>query len=241
MVGLGTVVNTVAIIIGALAGLLLKNGISERYKKILMQALGLSVLMIGVSGTLQGMFKVMDSGKLDRLYIMTMIFSLVIGSLIGETLNIEKGLDNLGKKLQKKFSGAEGSFAEGFVTASLVYCVGAMAIMGALEDGLLGNYSTLFAKSILDGVSAVVFSATLGIGVLFSSVPVLLYQGSITLLAGALKPLLTPEVISQISLVGSVLILGIGLDVLEIKKIKVGNMLPSIFIPIIYYAITLLF
>lgn len=241
MIGLGTIVNAGAIILGALVGLLLKNGISERYKKILMQAIGLSVLIIGISGTLQGMYQVLDTGKLDRLYVMTMIFSLVIGSLIGETLNIEKKLENLGESLQKRFSNSGGGFAEGFVTASLVYCIGAMAIMGALEDGLLGNHSTLFAKSILDGVSAIVFSATMGIGVLFSSVPVFLYQGLITLLAGSLKPLLTAEVISQVSVVGSVLILGIGLNILDIKKIKVGNMLPAIFIPIIYYALALLY
>jgi Uncharacterized membrane protein, possible Na+ channel or pump len=241
MIGLGTIVNAAAIIFGALIGLLLKNGISERYKIILMQAIGLSVVIIGISGTLQGMYKVLDTGKLDRSYIMTMIFSLVIGSITGEALGIEKRLENLGEKLQNRFSKSGGTFAEGFVTASLVYCIGAMAIMGALEDGLMNNYSTLFSKAILDGVSAVVFSATMGIGVLFSSVPVFVYQGSITLLAGALKPVLTPEVISQISVVGSVLILGIGINILEIKKIKVGNMLPAIFIPVIYYVITLMF
>lgn len=241
MIGLGTIVNAVVIILGGLIGVLLKNGISERYKVILMQAIGLSVAIIGISGTLQGMYKVLDTGKLDRLYIMTMIFSLVIGSVIGEALNIEKKLENLGEKLQRRFASSGGTFAEGFVTASLVYCIGAMAIMGALEDGLMNNHSTLFAKAILDGVSAIVFSATMGIGVLFSSVPVFLYQGTITLLAGALKPVLTPEVISQISVVGSVLILGIGINILEIKKIKIGNMLPAIFIPVIYYAITLLF
>jgi len=241
MIGLGTIVNAGAIILGSLVGLLLKNGITERYKNILMQAIGLAVVMIGISGTLQGMYMVLDTGKLDRLYIMTMIFSLVIGSLIGEALNIEKALENLGNRLQKRFSNSGGSFAQGFVTSSLIYCIGAMAIMGALEDGLMGNHSTLFAKAILDGVSAIVLSATMGIGVLFSSVPVFIYQGAITLLAGTLKPLLTPEVISQISVVGSVLILGIGINILEIKRIKVGNMLPAIFIPLIYYAITLAF
>jgi len=241
MIGLGTIVNAGAIILGSLVGLLLKNGITERYKNILMQAIGLAVVMIGISGTLQGMYMVLDTGKLDRLYIMTMIFSLVIGSLIGEALNIEKALENLGNRLQKRFSNSGGSFAQGFVTSSLIYCIGAMAIMGALEDGLMGNHSTLFAKAILDGVSAIVLSATMGIGVLFSSVPVFIYQGAITLLAGTLKPLLTPEVISQISVVGSVLILGSGINILEIKRIKVGNMLPAIFIPLIYYAITLAF
>lgn len=241
MIGLGTVVNTIAIIIGGLAGLILKGGITERFRTTIMQALGLAVTVIGISGALQGMYKVIDGGKLDRQYIMTMIFSLVIGAIAGEAINIEAKLDKLGLWFQKKVSSSEGNFAEGFVTTSLIYCVGAMAIMGALEDGLLGNHATLFAKAMLDGVSAVVFGATMGLGVVFSAIPVFVYQGSITLLAGTLKPLLTDVVISQITVVGSVLILGVGLSILEIKKFKVGNMLPAILVPIIYYGITLLF
>lgn len=235
MIGLGTLVNFAAIVIGGAAGSLVKSGLSQRFKTIIMQAIGLSVLIIGISGALQGMYSVIGGGKLDRQFIMTMIFSLVIGGIIGEWINIEDKLEKLGQWFQKKLVKGESNFAEGFVTASLVYCVGAMAIVGSLEDGLTGNTSTLFAKSILDGVSAIVFAATLGIGVSFSALSVLLYQGSITLLAGFIKPLLNDAVISQISLVGSVLILGIGLSMLEIKKIKVGNMLPSIFLPLIFY------
>lgn len=237
MVGLGTIVNAGAVIAGGLAGIFVKKGLPERYKNIIMQAIGLSVLFIGISGALQGIYKVIENGMLDRQYIMTMIFSLVIGGIVGEWINIENKLERLGVWFQKKFSKNGGNFAEGFVTASLVYCVGAMAIVGSLEDGLLGNPKTLFAKSILDGVSSVVFGATMGYGVPFSAIPILIYQGAITLLAGFVKPWLTGAVTAQMSLIGSILIFGIGLSLLGIKKIKVGNLLPAIFLPIIYYIV----
>ena len=237
MIGLGTIVNSAAIVVGGIAGTFIKSGLPQRFKNIVMQAIGLSVMMIGISGTLQGLYKVVGGGKLDRQYIMTMIFSLVIGGVLGELLNIEDRLEKMGLWIQEKFAKGSGNFAEGFVTASLVYCVGAMAIVGSLEDGLTGNTATLFAKSILDGVSAVVFAATMGIGVAFSSISILIYQGSITLLAEFIKPWLIDSVISQMSLVGSILIMAIGIKMLEIKNIKVGNMLPAIFIPLIYYMI----
>jgi uncharacterized membrane protein YqgA involved in biofilm formation len=241
MIGIGTIVNAGAIVAGGLAGIFIKKGLPERYKSIVMQALGLSVLFIGISGVLQGIFIVIDNGKLNSRYIMTMIFSLVIGGILGELINIESKLEHLGNWFQNRFFSNGGNFAEGFVTASLVYCVGAMAIVGSLEDGLAGNPKTLFAKAILDGVSAVVFAATMGYGVPFSALPVFLYQGAITLAAGLIKPWLTDSVISQMSLVGSVLIFAIGLSMLDIKKIKVGNMLPAIFLPIVYYLVTALF
>lgn len=234
MIGLGTIVNAAAILLGGITGTFVKNGLPQRFKEIIMQAIGLAVLVIGISGALQGAFSVSETGTIERNYIMTMIFSLVIGGLLGELIDIEDKLDKLGQWFQNRFAKQSGSFAEGFVTASLVYCVGAMAIVGSLEDGLTGNTTTLFAKSILDGVSSIVFAATLGIGVAFSSLPILLYQGSITLLAGVVKPWLTDSVISQMSVVGSVLILAIGINLLGIKKIKIGNLLPAIFIPLLY-------
>ncbi len=237
MTGLGTIVNTAAVIVGGIAGTLLRSGIPEKYKKTVMQGIGLSVLFIGVSGTIKEMLAIVNGNKLDRQFIMLMIFSLVIGGLLGEAIKIEDRLENLGKWFQSKLPAKGGSFSNGFVTASLVYCVGAMAIVGALEDGLSGNPSTLFAKSILDGISSVIFAATMGIGVAFSAIPVLVYQGAITLTAGLLKPWLTDTVISQMSLVGGILIFAIGLNLLEIKKINVGNLLPAIFIPLIYYVI----
>lgn len=237
MIGVGTIVNAGAIVTGGLIGVFLKKGLPERYKTIVMQAIGLSVIIIGISGTLQGVFKIIENGSLDRQYIMTMIFCLVIGGIIGEFINIEKRLDNLGIWFQNKLFKNGNSFAEGFVTASLIYCVGAMAIVGSLEDGLTGNPKTLFAKAVIDGVSAIVFAATMGVGVPFASLPVLIYQGAITLLAGSVKPLLTEVVITQMSLIGSILIFGIGLSMLEIKRIKVGNLLPAIFLPLVYYLI----
>jgi len=237
MIGLGTLVNAAAIIVGGVGGAYIKNGLPQRFKNIIMQGIGLAVVVIGASGALQGIFTYNGTEKLDKQYIMIMIFSLVIGGLLGELINIEAKLDRLGQWFQKRLIKGNSNFAQGFVTASLIYCVGAMAIVGSLEDGLSGNAATLFAKSILDGVTAIVFAATMGIGVAFSALTVLVYQGSITMMAGFIKPWLTPEVISQMSLVGSILIAAIGINIMEIKKIKVGNLLPAVFIPFIYYII----
>lgn len=236
MIGLGTIVNTAAVLAGGMIGSRVKNGLPQRYREIIMQAIGLSVVIIGVSGALKEIFAIKEM-RLDRSgeFIMLMIFSLVIGSVIGEWLNIEAQLDRLGKWFESRFAKrGDNNFSQGFVSASLLFCVGAMAIVGSLDDGLRGDASTLYAKSILDGVSATVFASTLGIGVAFSAITVLVYQGSITLLAGFVAPLLNPVVTSEMSLVGNVLILAIGINLLKIREIKVGNMLPAIFIPIAY-------
>jgi len=244
MTGLGTIVNAVLVVVGSILGLTLKSGIPERFKTTIMQAISLSVIFIGISGVLQGMFKVLSNGKIDRQFIMLMIFSLVIGGVFGEILKIEDFLESFGERIKmsiSRFIKSENStFTEGFVTASLVFCVGAMAIVGSLEDGLEHNYSILFAKSILDGITSIIFSATLGIGVMFSSITILLYQGSITLLAGFVKPFLTDTVVQQMSMVGSVLIFAIGLNMLGVSKIKVGNLLPAIFGPVVWYIINCL-
>ena len=220
---LGTLVNVAAIIAGGLVGLILRGRISEKYNKTIIQAISLGVILIG----LKSAFKCND--------FILIIISLAVGSLLGELCKIEDRLENLGEFLENKFSKKGGSFAEGFVTTSLLYCIGAMAIVGSLESGLTGNHSTLFAKSTIDGIAAVIFSSTMGIGVLFSSVSVFLYQGAITLAAVYIKPFLVPEVISQMSSVGGLLIVGIGMNMLGKTKIKVGNMLPAVFIPLIYY------
>jgi uncharacterized membrane protein YqgA involved in biofilm formation len=222
---LGTIVNCLAIIAGSLVGLLFKNGIPDRYNQTVMQAVGLAVLLVGLKTAI---------GSDDLLVI---IISLALGALVGEGVGIENRLERLGKFLENKVSKGSGGFAQGFVTASLIYCVGSMAIVGSLESGLSGNHATLFAKSCLDGIVSIILSSSLGLGVMFSAVPVLLYQGAITLMASVLKPLLVPAVISQMSGVGGVLILGIGMNMLREKKIKVGNMLPAIFIPLIWFTI----
>jgi uncharacterized membrane protein YqgA involved in biofilm formation len=219
---LGTIVNTVAIIAGSLIGLLFKGRIPEKYGKTIMHAIGLAVILIGLKAAL----------KTDDILII--IISLAIGSVMGELLRIEDRLERLGKRLGRLVSGDNDGVAKGFVTASLIYCVGAMAIVGALESGLSGNHQTLFAKSLLDGIGSILFASTLGIGVLFSAVSVFLYQGAITLAASTLKPFLIPGVVAQMSAVGGLLILAIGINLLEIKKLKIGNMLPAIFIPLIY-------
>lgn len=242
MIGLGTIVNSAAIIVGGLVGLWVKHGLPERFKTTIMQGIGLSVLLVGVSGALQGIFRAQESGMLDRTFITGMIMSLVLGGVLGEAINIEKQLDRLGNWFQSRMAKGESGFSTAFVTASLIYCVGAMAIVGSLEDGMSGNTATLFAKAILDGVSAVVFAASLGVGVVFSFIPVLVYQGGITLLAGLIGPWLegTP-LISQMSLVGGVLIMAIGMNLLEMKRIKVGNLLPAIFMPLILSPMNQLF
>ena len=222
---LGTIVNVITIIIGSLVGILLKKGIKDEYKETIMNGIGLAVLIIGISGGIKSNNTVL------------VIASIVLGSLIGEIIGIENKLDQLGNRMEKKFGKGDSNFSRGFVTASLVYCIGAMAIVGSLESGLSGNHETLFAISMLDGISAIIFASTLGIGVAFSAIPVFIYQGAITLLANSVKGILTPEVVLEMSAVGGILILAIGINILGIKKIKVGNMLPAIFIPIIYYLI----
>lgn len=222
MVLTGTIVNALAIVLGGFIGLLIKAGLPERITKTVMHAVGLCVLLIGLSGALSG-----------TKYLMAVIVYMVIGALVGELLKIEDRLDRLGKRLEMRFSKGESDFAKGFVTASLLFCVGAMAIMGALESGIKGNHEILFSKAILDGITALIFASTLGVGVLFSGVAVFIYQGSIALLSGALSGVLTDVVITQMSAVGGLLIVGLGFKMLLGAEIKVGNLLPAVFIPIV--------
>ena len=236
MHGLGTIVNCAAVLAGSAAGILIKGGLPKRFEETIFQAVALAVLFIGMGGALSGLVSVSADGELTTRYTMLMVLSLVIGAVIGEALNIEKGLENMGERMKRrmpeKFAGS--TFVEGFVTASMLFCVGAMAIIGSLEDGLSGNTSVLFAKSVLDGVSSILLAASLGFGVAVSVLPVLIYQGGITLLAQFVKPLLSDELIGQMSCVGSILIFALGLNMLLGKKIKAGNLLPAIFMPIVF-------
>lgn len=225
---LGTVVNTAAILIGGLVGLLIKGGLKEKYKNIVMQALALCVMFVGASSALKGL---MDKNAEAILFIV----SLVIGSGIGEFLGIENKLQTMGDYIQSKTGGKESNISQGFVTASLMFCVGTMAILGSLDSGISGNHTTLFVKSVLDGTSSIIFASTLGVGVLISAASVFLYQGALTLCASFIQPYLTNDMIREISIVGGIMIFALGLNMMEIKKIKVGNMLPAILIPIIYY------
>jgi uncharacterized protein len=229
MILFGTIVNAAAVIAGSLVGILFKGSIPKKYNTTVMHAMGLAVILIGLTSALK------------TVNILLLIFSLAIGSIIGEALKIEDRLETIGKWIEKRVSNKLGAISEGFVTASLVYCVGSMAIVGSLESGLTGNHQTLFAKSILDGITSIVFASSLGIGVMFSAVSVFLYQGSITIASSSIKDLLTPEVVTEMSGVGGLLIAAIGINMIFTKRINVGNMLPAIFIPLLYYVIRITF
>ncbi len=223
---IGTIVNSAAIVAGSIAGFLIKGGLPKRYNDTVANAIGLVVIVVGLMGAI----KTND--------ILLVAISLAVGSFIGEFFRIEDRLKGIGNFLEKRFSkGGDGGFSKGFFTASLLFCVGAMAVVGSLESGLTGNHHTLFTKSVLDGTFSILLTSAFGIGVIFSSVSVFLYQGLITLGASMIKDFLTPQVINEMSAVGGILIMAIGFNTLEIKKIMVGNMLPAIFLPLIYFII----
>ena len=226
---LGTIVNVIAIIVGGLVGTLLKGGISEKIGDTVMKGLALSVLLVGI----------MNALKVNNLLLV--ILGMVLGGILGEWLDIDQKLKNMGDAIGLKLKGRGGKVSDGFVTGSLVYCVGAMAIVGSLESGLSGNHQTLFAKSVLDGISAVIFSSTLGIGVVLSAFTVLFYQGAITLAAAFIQPLLAETVKADMNSIGGLLIIGISLNLLGHPNLKVANLLPAIFVPITYQLISLFF
>ena len=231
----GTIINSVLIIVGTLLGLLFKKLLPERLKYTLIQSVGLIVIFVGIGGAVSAALT-FDGASFGTKDTLVMIMSMVLGTVVGEIINIEKQLDRLGAFCQKKFvrGDAKSTFAEGMVTASLIFVVGAMAVVGALDNGIRGDNSNLVAKSIIDCITAMVLGSTLGIGVMFSAVPILIYQGAIALLGVYIEPLLTSAVISQMSFTGSILIFAIGVNMFGVKKIKVGNMLPSIFMPIVF-------
>ena len=219
----GTIVNSLGILGGCIVGLLLGKLIPEHLADAVTKGVALCVFYIGVSGMLA------DENTL------VMIVSMVLGTIVGELLRLDDHLNALGDKIEKSFAkhGLKGRVSEGFVTASLLFCVGAMAIVGSLESGLSGNHATLYAKSILDTVSAAVYASTMGFGVALSAIPVFLYQGAITLCASLLSPVLTEIVIAEMKAVGSLLIVALSLNMLGLTKIKVLNSVPAVFFPIL--------
>lgn len=221
---LGVWVNFATVAVGGLIGTLLRGGIPERFRRTINAGLALCVLLIGMSGALK------------TTSVMLVIVSVVAGALLGELLCIEDGLDRLGDWAQRRFAKNDDGFAAGFVNATLLFSVGAMAVVGSLEAGLSNKPDTLMAKAALDGVSAVIFGSTFGIGVVFSAIPLTIYQGGIALLSGVLAPLLTDELIAEMSAVGSILIIALSLNMLELtrERIRVGNMLPAILVPFAY-------
>ncbi len=234
----GTIVNALAVLCGSLAGMCIKwaagkfstglegsSNLGHRLQGIIMQGIALCVLLVGVSGSLKG----------ENTLIA--ILSMVLGAILGELLDLDKRMNALGGWVQKKTehliqNDGTASVSEGFITASLLFCVGAMSIVGALDDGLTGNHTTLYIKSMLDGISSVVFGASLGVGVAFSAVAVFLYQGIIAVLASFLQPFLGDAVIAEMTCVGSLLIVALSLNMLGVTKIKVMNLVPAIFLPI---------
>ncbi len=222
----GTIVNVLGILLGGGVGLLLHRlmgrGVPERFRDIIMKGIGLCVVYIALGGVLDG-----------KKPLVT-ILSMVLGAALGEGLDLDGKLERLGKNLEERFSGSgDGSFAQGFLSATLLFCVGTMAIKGSLDAGLVGDHATLYAKSTMDTISAGIFASSLGAGVLFSTLPVLVYQGGITLLAGLAQPLLGDAVIAEMNTVGSLLLFGLALNLLEVTHLKLMNYLPAMFLPVL--------
>lgn len=221
----GTLVNTTTVILGSLIGMTVGVRLPEKVKQMVMNGLGLCTLLIG--------FKMAFEGE----QILIIIGSLILGGIIGELLDIEGWLGGIGERIKKKIKSESGNFVAGFVTASLVFCVGPMTVVGSLEDGIRGDASILYAKSVLDGFASMAFASGLGIGVLFSAVTVLVYQGLLTLLGQRLSFLLNEHVLNELTATGGLMIVGIGLLLLDIKKVRVGNFLPALVIVVILASI----
>ena len=234
MIGLGTIINTAAIILGGVAGGLFGKRLTERYQDTLMKACGLCVIFLGIAGALEKMFTV-QNGSIVSGGTMMMIASFAIGSLVGEWINIEHHMNRFGEWLKVKSGNSKDKiFVDAFVTASLTVCVGAMAIVGSIQDGILGDYNTLLMKAILDFVIICVMTASMGKGCAFSAIPVALFQGSITILARGIEPIMTEPALNNLSLVGSMLIFCVGVNLVWEKKFKVANMLPAIVVAVIW-------
>lgn len=232
---LGTIINVVAIIIGSVIGLIFGSRIPERLKSTVVAGMGLFTTAMGLQ-----MF-------LDSENQLIVLGAVILGILVGETLGLEDGLQAIGERLEKRFSrdsetGSGSRFVRGFMVASLLFCIGPMAILGSIQDGLTGDYNLLAVKSTLDGFASIAFASTLGIGVIFSSLILLVYQGGISLLAAQLSSIITTPMMSEMTATGGVLLMGLGIsNLLEIKKIRMGNFLPAlIFAPLIVWLLSLI-
>ena len=236
---LGTIVNVIAIILGSFIGLLFKKWIKKEYCDRVLKVIGISVLVISVVGIIKAMITIDDNNKLQSQYELLLIVVLAIGTLLGEVLKIDNGINKVVNKLESKFVkniDETNSFSKGFISASLVACVGAMAIVGSINASL-GDHDILFTKSVIDFVTMIFFSATLGYGVLFSSVTVLIYQGSITILGFCLEDFMSVEFIQAFSALGYTMMIVIAFNFIADTKIKVANTLPSIILLILYFII----
>lgn len=221
---MGTIINTISIVVGSVIGILVKGKLPKGIIEAITKGLALCVLYIGITGTLKTNNPVL------------VIISITIGIIIGEIIDIDKKLEKLGEIIEGRVKSKEslGKIGEAFVSSTLLFCIGAMAIVGSLESGLKGENTTLYAKAILDGITSIIFASTLGIGVILSAISVFLYQGTITLCASYLSVYLNEVVINDMSAVGSIMIIALGFNMLGVTKLKVANMLPAILIPILY-------
>ena len=225
---IGTIINVLAIIAGGSIGLILNKNFPEKIKAIVFQAIGLFTIVIGLQMAI----------KTDNPLIM--VFSLIIGGIIGEFLNLEKKIDNASESIKLKLKIKDHGFTQGIVTSFLLFCVGSMTIVGSISEGISGDRTLLLTKSILDGFSSIALASSFGIGVIFSAFPVLVFQGGLTLLAGLFQNFINAQIITQLTAVGGVLILGIGINLLGIKKINVINLLPSLVIVVLITTISML-
>ena len=233
MIGLGTLINTAAIVAGGIGGKLFGTRLSPRVQDTLNMANGISVLFIGMAGALSGMLTITD-GALSSGSSMLVVICMALGALIGELLNIEGWFERFGEWLKLKTGNArDKTFVDAFVTASLTVCIGAMAIIGSIQDGILGNYSILAVKSVLDLIIILIMTCSLGKGAAFSAIPVFLVEGTMTLLARLIQPIMTDAALANLSLVGSILIFCVGLNLVWGKKIRVANLLPALIFAVI--------
>ena len=234
MTGLGTIINVAAIIVGGLGGLLFGKVLTERFQDTLVKALGVCTIFIGISGTLEKMMAVTDSG-LSSNGTMMVIVSMAVGALIGELINLDAKMEKFGCWLKMKTGNAKDKeFVHGFVTTSLTVCIGAMAIVGAINDGIFGDYSILVAKAALDFVLVMIMTSSMGKGCIFSAIPVGILQGSVTILARVIQPLMTEAALHHLSLVGSMLIFCVGVNLIWERKIKVANLLPALVVAVVW-------
>ena len=233
MIGLGTIINSVGIVLGGITGLLFGRFLKERFQDTLNMACGVSVLFIGIAGAMEGMLEIRDGGLSSGQALMVVI-CLALGALIGEAVEIESRFETFGEWLKRKTGNAKDrNFVDGFVTASLTVSIGAMAIVGAIQDGISRDWSILATKGILDFVIILVMTCSLGKGCLFSAIPVFVFEGAMTLLAALIRPLMTEAALANLSLIGSILIFCVGLNLVWGKKVRVANLLPSIVLAVI--------
>jgi len=235
MPGIGTIVNALAIVVGGALGLLFKKEIPDRFQNIIFTATGLMALLVGISGVVTASVTAANDGTLNSQYGLVLVLSLVLGGIVGELLRIDRAFEKAGDFIKRCFASAgtqNSRVGEGFAQATILFCSGAMAIVGSMED-VTGNHSILYTKAMMDGITALIFATVFGFGVIFSSVSVLLYQGAISLLSAFVLPYIDPVIISQISMAGSAILILIAFSLWEIKKFNVANLIPAAFMPVL--------